>query len=61
MKEVVTRTSDLSRKTFEKDFWRIDTLQRTLYRAYFDIYLTLDGSELNAKVIFQGEVMRRTL
>ncbi|EEQ33710.1 conserved hypothetical protein [Microsporum canis CBS 113480] len=43
IKEVVTLTSDLSRKNLEKDFERMDTPQGTFYRVYFDIYLTLDG------------------
>ncbi|EGC45038.1 conserved hypothetical protein [Histoplasma capsulatum var. duboisii H88] len=43
IKEVVTLTSDLSRKNLEKDFERMDTPQGMFYRVYFDIYLTLDG------------------
>ena len=27
--------------------------------VYFDIYLTLDGSEFNAELVCQGEVMGR--
>ena len=50
IKEVVTLTSDLSRKNLEKDFERMDTPQGTFYRVYFDIYLTLDGSEFNAEL-----------
>ncbi|OBT49833.1 hypothetical protein VE04_09486, partial [Pseudogymnoascus sp. 24MN13] len=50
VKEVVTLTSDLSRKNLEKDFERMDTPQGTFYRVYFDIYLTLDGSEFNAEL-----------
>ncbi|CCX07995.1 Similar to hypothetical protein SNOG_01887 [Phaeosphaeria nodorum SN15]; acc. no. XP_001792512 [Pyronema omphalodes CBS 100304] len=50
-KEVVTPTSDLSRKNLEKDFQRIHTAQGTLYCVYFDIYLTLDGSELHAELV----------
>ena len=57
IKEVVTLTSDLSRKNLEKDFERMDTPQGTFYRVYFDIYLTLDGSEFNAELVCQGEVM----
>ena len=52
-------TSDLSRKNLEKDFERMDTPQGTFYRVYFDIYLTLDGSEFNAELVCQGEVMGR--
>ncbi|KAK5081577.1 hypothetical protein LTR05_007708 [Lithohypha guttulata] len=59
IKEVVTLTSDLSRKNLEKDFERMDTPQGTFYRVYFDIYLTLDGSEFNAELVCQGEVMGR--
>ncbi|MCJ1481216.1 hypothetical protein MMC06_001372, partial [Schaereria dolodes] len=59
IKEVVTLTSDLSRKNLEKDFERMDTLQGTFYRVYFDIYLTLDGSEFNAELVCQGEIMGR--
>lgn len=59
IKEVVTLTSDLSRKNLEKDFERMDTAQGTFYRVYFDIYLTLDGSEFNAELVCQGEVMGR--
>ncbi|KAL8737741.1 MAG: hypothetical protein Q9181_001398 [Wetmoreana brouardii] len=35
IKEVVTLTSDLSRKNLEKDFERMDTPQGTFYRKYF--------------------------
>lgn len=59
IKEIVTLTSDLSRKNLEKDFERMDTPQGTFYRVYFDIYLTLDGSEFNAELVCQGEVMGR--
>jgi len=59
IKEVATLTSDLSRKNLEKDFERIDTPQGTFYRVHFDIYLTLDGSELSAEVVCQGEVIGR--
>ncbi|KAI9862590.1 MAG: hypothetical protein M1824_001139 [Vezdaea acicularis] len=59
IKEVVTLTSDLSKKNLEKDFERMDTPQGTFYRVYFDIYLTLDGSEFNAELVCQGEVMGR--
>jgi hypothetical protein len=59
IKEVVTLTSDLSRKNLEKDFERMDTPQGTFYRVYFDIYLTLDGSEFNAELVCQGDVMGR--
>ncbi|KAG9922551.1 actin-like ATPase domain-containing protein, partial [Aureobasidium melanogenum] len=59
IKEVVTLTSDLSRKNLEKDFERMDTPQGTFYRVYFDIYLTLDGTEFNAELVCQGEVMGR--
>ena len=59
IKEVVTLTSDLSRKNLEKDFERMDTQQGTFYRVYFDIYLTLDGSEFSAELVCQGEVMGR--
>ncbi|KAB5560016.1 Hsp70-like protein [Coniochaeta sp. 2T2.1] len=55
IKEVVTLTSDLSRKNLEKDFERMDTPQGTFYRVYFDIYLTLDGSEFSAELVCQGE------
>ncbi|RDA95415.1 hypothetical protein CP533_5382 [Ophiocordyceps camponoti-saundersi (nom. inval.)] len=57
IKEVVTLTSDLSRKNLEKDFERMDTPQGTFYRVYFDIYLTLDGSEFSAEL---GRVWGRT-
>ncbi|KAL1979202.1 hypothetical protein VTN96DRAFT_6513 [Rasamsonia emersonii] len=59
IKEVVTLTSDLSRKNLEKDFERMDTPNGTFYRVYFDIYLTLDGSEFSAELVCQGEVMGR--
>lgn len=59
IKEVVTLTSDLSRKNLEKDFERMDTAQGPFYRVYFDIYLTLDGSEFSAELVCQGEVMGR--
>ncbi|KAL1896272.1 hypothetical protein Cpir12675_002865 [Ceratocystis pirilliformis] len=59
IKELVTLTSDLSRKNLEKDFERMDTAQGTFYRVYFDIYLTLDGSEFSAELVCQGEVMGR--
>lgn len=35
IKEVVTLTSDLSRKNLEKDFERMDTPQGTFYRRHF--------------------------
>ncbi|KAK4153095.1 Hsp70-like protein [Chaetomidium leptoderma] len=57
IKEVVTLTSDLSRKNLEKDFERMDTPQGTFYRVYFDIYLTLDGSEFSAELVCQGELI----
>ncbi|KAL8876457.1 MAG: hypothetical protein Q9198_005348 [Flavoplaca austrocitrina] len=59
IKEVVTLTSDLSRKNLEKDFERMDTPQGIFYRVYFDILLALDGSEFNAELVCQGEVMGR--
>ncbi|CAO1599474.1 hypothetical protein XANCAGTX0491_003198 [Xanthoria calcicola] len=59
IKEVVTLTSDLSRKNLEKDFERMDTPQGTFYRVYFDILLALDGSEFNAELVCQGQVMGR--
>lgn len=34
IKEVVTLTSDLSRKNLEKDFERMDTPQGTFYRTF---------------------------
>ena len=37
----------------------MDTPQGNFYRVYFDIYLTLDGSEFNAELVCQGEVMGR--
>ena len=37
----------------------MDTPQGTFYRVYFDIYLTLDGSEFNAELVCQGEVLGR--
>ncbi|KAH2398577.1 hypothetical protein KXW27_004408 [Aspergillus fumigatus] len=43
----------------ETDFERMDTPQGTFYRVYFDIYLTLDGSEFSAELVCQGEVMGR--
>ncbi|KAL8675502.1 MAG: hypothetical protein Q9168_000014 [Polycauliona sp. 1 TL-2023] len=58
IKEVVTLTSDLSRKNLEKDFERMDTPQGTFYRVYFDILLALDGSEFNAELVCQGEHWR---
>jgi len=57
IKEVVTLTSDLSSKNLEKDFEKMETSQGTFYRVYFDIYLTLDGSEFKAELVCQGEVM----
>lgn len=59
IKEVVTLTSNLSRKNLERDFERKETPQGTFYRVYFDIYLTLDGSEFNAELVCQREVMGR--
>ena len=38
----------------------MDTPQGTFYRVYFDIYLTLDGSEFNAELVCQGKFFRRT-
>ena len=35
IKEVVTLTSDLSRKNLEKDFERMDTPQGTFYRMSY--------------------------
>jgi hypothetical protein len=35
----------------------MDTPTGTYYRVYFDIYITLDGSELSAELVCQGEVM----
>ncbi|KAK0668508.1 hsp70-like protein [Cercophora samala] len=58
IKEVVTLTSDLSRKNLEKDFERMDTPQGTFYRVYFDIYLTLDGSEFSAELVYEHEVLQ---
>ena len=40
IKEVVTLTSDLSRKNLEKDFERMDTPQGTFYRK-FDLRASL--------------------
>lgn len=37
IKEVVTLTSDLSRKNLEKDFERMDTPQGTFYREFFPL------------------------
>lgn len=59
IKEVVTLTSDLSRKNLETDFERMDTPQGIFYRVYFDIYLTLDGSEFSAELVCQNEIMGR--
>lgn len=59
IKEVVTLTSDLSRKNLETDFERMDTPQGVFYRVYFDIYLTLDGSEFSAELVCQNEIMGR--
>ncbi|KAL8715552.1 MAG: hypothetical protein Q9220_000888 [cf. Caloplaca sp. 1 TL-2023] len=59
IKEVVTLTSDLSRKNLEKDFERMDTPQGTFYRVYFDILLALDGSEFNAELVCQDYIRMR--
>jgi hypothetical protein len=59
IKEAVILTSDLSRKNLERDFERVETSQGTFYRVYFEIYITLDGSELSAELVCQGEVMGR--
>ena len=50
IKEVVTLTSDLSRKNLEKDFERMDTPQGTFYRKSFGLlyYTTLESDELQA-------------
>ncbi|KAH2491504.1 hypothetical protein KXV28_003803 [Aspergillus fumigatus] len=45
--------------TKDPHFERMDTPQGTFYRVYFDIYLTLDGSEFSAELVCQGEVMGR--
>ena len=37
IKEVVTLTSDLSRKNLEKDFERMDTPQGTFYRKLIEM------------------------
>lgn len=57
VKALVTLTSDLSAKNLERDFQPISTPQGTFYRVYFDIYLTLDGSEFRAELVCQGDVM----
>ena len=38
IKEVVTLTSDLSRKNLEKDFERMDTPQGTFYRMLLSLF-----------------------
>ena len=59
IKEVVTLTSDLSRKNLETDFDRMETPSGPFYRVHFEVYLTLDGSEFSAMLVCQGEVMGR--
>jgi hypothetical protein len=59
IEKAVTLSSDLTRSDWEKDLERLETPQGTFYRVFFDIYLTLDGSELSAELICQGEVMGR--
>lgn len=41
IKEVVTLTSDLSRKNLEKDFERMDTPQGTFYRTWIIYFCSL--------------------
>lgn len=50
IKEVVTLTSDLSRKNLEKDFERMDTPQGTFYRKSSGLvyHNTLESDELQA-------------
>lgn len=57
IRPLVTLTSDLSRKSLERDFQTVATPQGMFYKVYFDIYLTLDGSEFSAEVVCQGEIM----
>lgn len=52
-------TSDLSTKDLEQDFQSVLTPQGAFYKVYFDIYLTLDGSEFKAELVCQGDVMGR--
>jgi len=59
IEEVATWTADLSGKTLEKDFERINTPQGTFYRACFDIYLNFDGFGFNAELVCSGEAMGR--
>lgn len=59
IKALVTLTSDLSTKDLERDFQCILTPQGTFYKVYFDMYLTLDGSEFKAELVCQGDVMGR--
>lgn len=47
IKEVVTLTSDLSRKNLEKDFERMDTPQGTFYRKQY--FLLEDKSKSNPR------------
>ena len=46
IKEVVTLTSDLSRKNLEKDFERMDTPQGTFYRESYKVEHQRDPSSL---------------
>jgi hypothetical protein len=57
--KVVTLTSDFGAKNLEEDCERVDTQQGTFYRIYFEVYLTLDGSELSAELVCQGQVLGR--
>ena len=59
VKELVTLTSDLSSKNLAADFECVDSPGGPLYRVFFDVFLTLDGSEFNAMLVCQGEVMGR--
>lgn len=59
IKALVTLTSDISAKDLERDFQSVLTPQGAFYKVYFDMYLTLDGSEFKAELVCQGDVIGR--
>jgi hypothetical protein len=60
IEQVFTLISDLSQRNWESDLERKDTPQGPFYRVYFEIHITLDGSELSAELICQGVGMGRS-
>ena len=60
IKEVVTLTSDLSRKNLEKDFERMDTPQGTFYRM-FQFQSLCCGSCVHANDPLQASTLTSSL